>query len=121
METLLAGEIEKRDALMVESSRIDDQIKVKTNLIASLRDAIASEHGEVVSLNRKNRGGQTQLVVNHITELLTESGPMHHTEIRKQFLTRGWVLPGHGDANHMISCLCRGGFKRVAPGTYSIK
>jgi hypothetical protein len=120
METLLASEMEKRDALTVELSRIDDQVRVKNTLIASLQDSIASEGGEIVSLNRVRRGGQTQLVVDHITELLTESGPMHHTQIRKEFLSRGWVLPGHGDANHIISCLCRGGFKRVAPGTYSI-
>jgi len=69
-----------------------------------------------------SKGTSRSGVSDRVFEIIRDAGrPLHVTEIKSQYVARGFTIPGQGNESNLLVYIVRDSrFSRVAKGTYSL-
>jgi HB1, ASXL, restriction endonuclease HTH domain len=123
-EAALQREVERWQR---ERSRVDSELQratKKLELVRQMRsleaDPLPEKAPAALPVNERRA---TPTAVREMTQrILSESGrPLHISEIHKQFLNKGYAIPGGGTPFNILAHLVNDkSFVRVARGTYAL-
>lgn len=118
-------------------SRLSDQIAELEGAIRPLQDQLTRSKAQLDLIERALQVGTGVQQATHSTsesavakpnvtdrvhDLLTEAGrPLHVSEIRNQYIAKGFTVPGQGNESNLLVYIVRDPrFIRVSKGTYAI-
>jgi len=121
----------ERGELLLKRAQVDEQLQKisrKIELLQQMRslDEVRTLKEPTESAGANNTGGDNRATPTFVREMarkiLTESGvPLHISEIHKQFLANGYLIPGSGTPFNILAHLVNDkSFARVARGTYAL-
>jgi len=123
-EAMLQREVERWQN---ERSRIDSELQrtlKKLELVRQMRlldDTPTSDIGMAVTPVKEGRATPTAVREMAQRILSDAKRPLHISEIHKEFLHRGYPIPGSGTAFNILAHLVNDkSFVRVARGTYAV-